>query len=196
MFRCFFKEAQVKETPTNDPLARELQRIEFAKRLTLHRVRTGTIMNFTGLTQNRLTAYRRRWKIPEDTRLRGCHPQSLDIFLHSPEARTETAAVLALCRAFDALPQRSRDYAPDGKFFIDVGLRLCEAFEAYRACRPASDLEFDDLMLLVRELDHGKVIRLGKCKSCRALIVIASFDGTRPICSHCQRRDTKMINAS
>jgi hypothetical protein len=186
----------MKESLTNDPLARELQRIEFAKRLTLHRVRTGTIMEFTGLTQNRLTAYRRRWKIPQETRLRGCHPKSLDVFLRTPEARTETAAVVSLCRAFDALPQRARDYAPGGKLFIDVGLRLCEAFEAYRACRPASDLEFDDLMLLIRELDHGKGIRIGKCKGCRALIIIASFDGTRPICSHCQRRDSKSISPS
>jgi hypothetical protein len=186
----------LKEPLTNDPLAREHQRIEFAKRLTLHRVRTGTIMDLTGLTTNRLTGCRRRWKIPEESRLRGSRPKSLDIFLHTPEARTETAALLSLCRAFDALPQRPRDYAPDGRLFMDVGLRVIEAFEAYRAVRPTSDLEFDDLMLLIRELDQGTVIRLGKCKGCRSTLVIAKFDGTRPICSHCQRRESKWINPS
>ena len=186
----------MKDSQINDPISREYKRIEFAKRLTLHRVRTRTIIDLTGLTPNRLTGFRRRWKVPEETRLRGSHPRSLDIFLRTPEARTETAAALSLCRAFDALPQRPRDYAPDGKLFIDVGLRLCEAFEAYRACRPTSDLEFDDLMLLIRELDQGTVIRLGKCRGCRSSIVIATFDGTRPICSHCQRRENKPINPS
>jgi hypothetical protein len=180
----------------NDPVAREHKRIEFAKRLTLHRVRTRTIVDLTGLTPNRLTGLRRRWKVPEETRLRGSQPKSLDIFLHTPESRTETAGLLSICRAFDALPLRPRDYAPDGKLFIDLSMRLCESFEAYRACRPTSDLEFDDLMLLIRELDQGTVIRLGRCKGCRSTIVIAIFDGTRPICSHCQRRENKLINPS
>jgi hypothetical protein len=186
----------MKETLNNDPLTRELQRIEFAKRLTMHRARTGTIMDLTGLTQNRLTGFRRRWKVPEETRLRGSRPKLLDVFLRTPEARTETAALLSICRAFDALPQRPRDYAPDGKLFIDVGLRVLESFEAYRAVRPASDLEFDDLMLLIRELDEATVLRLGKCKGCRSTIIVARFDGTRPICSHCQRRDIRLINPS
>jgi hypothetical protein len=181
----------VKESPTSDPLSREHQRIEFAKRLTLHRVRTRTIVELTGLTPNRLTGFRRRWKIPEETRLRGRYPQSLNIFLRTPESRAEAAAVLSLCSTLDAIPQRPRDYAPGGNFYIDIGMRILDAFEAYRAIRPKSEVEFDDVMILIRELVSGETIRLKKCKGCQAWTVFAVFDGTRPICTYCQRRDSK-----
>jgi hypothetical protein len=173
----------------NDPLTRDLKRIEFAKRLTWHHVRSGTIRHMTGISLNRLTQYRKRWGVPEDTRRRGTYPRSLDIFLDTPSVRTDAAAVLSLCRAFAALPQPGRDYAPDGKLLFDVGLRLCGAFEAYHACRPGSDLELDDLMLLIRKLNQGGLIRLGRCKGCRSLIVIAPFDPPRPPCSHCLPRN-------
>jgi len=172
---------------TNDPQTRSNQRVDFAKRLTWHRVRTRTIMDLTGLTRNRLAGCRRRWRVPEDSRLRGDVPTSLNIFLEPLAHRSETAALLSICKAFDALPIRERDYAPDGTLLLDVSIRLCDAFEAYQSLWPESEVEFDDLMLLIRELDKGELIRLGRCKGCQSMILIASFDGLRPPCSHCER---------
>jgi hypothetical protein len=180
----------MENSDSSDPLTRAQKRVDFARRLTSHRVRTGTIVELTGLTLNRLTGLRKGWGIRKETRLRGRYPSTLDRFLSSPEARTDTAAVLAVCRVLDALPEIGRDYAPDSKLYFDSALRLCNAFEAYHACRPGSDLEFDDLMQLVRELSTQKIISLGKCKTCLALVVIAKHDPLRPICSHC-RQDTR-----
>ena len=172
----------------NDPLSRDHRRIDFAKRLTWHGARTGTIMKLTGLTFNKLAGYRRSWNVPEDTRLRGSGPKSLHVFLSSPKARTHTAALLSLCFVFNALPRRNRDYAPDGTWNIEVAIRLCEAYEAYHAIVPVSNLEFDELMLLIREVDSGAIIQMGRCKTCKAAIVIAKHDPLRPICMHCQPR--------
>jgi len=170
----------------NDPMSRELRRLEFAKRLTWHRVRTGTIMRLTGLSVNRLTNCRKRWNVPENSRLRGSGPSSLGVFFMNSQIRADAAAVLSVCKNMDALPQPGRDYAPDGSLSIDVGIRLCEAYEAYHACRARSKLEFDDLMLLVAELSRGKAFRLGTCKGCRSTILVATFDGVRSPCRHCQ----------
>ena len=172
----------------NDPLSRDHRRIDFAKRLTWHGARTGTIEKLTGLTFNKLAGYRRSWNVPEDTRLRGSGPTSLRVFLKNPRIRTHTAALLSLCRSFEALPRRYRDLAPDGTWNIDVAIRLCEAYEAYHAIRPLSNLEFDELMLLINELISGEIIEMGRCKSCRAAIVIAKYDPLKPICLHCQIR--------
>src|SRR5882757_5221740 len=172
----------------NDPLSRDHRRIDFAKRLTWHGARTSTIMKLTGLTFNKLAGYRRSWNVPEDTRLRGSGPKSLHVFLSSPKARTHTAALISLCRVFNALPRRNRDYAPDGTWNIEVAIRLCEAYEAYHAIVPVSNLEFDELMLLIREVDSRAIIQMGRCKTCKAAIVIAKHDPLRPICKHCQPR--------
>jgi hypothetical protein len=172
----------------DDPLSRDHRRIDFAKRLTWHGARTGTIMKLTGLTFNKLAGYRRSWDVPEDTRLRGSGPKSLQVFLSSPKTRTHTAALLSICRVFEALPRRRRDYTPDGTLNIEVGIRLLDAYEAYHAIQPASNLEFDEIMLLTKELDSGEIIQMGRCKTCRAAIVIAKHDPSRPICSHCQPR--------
>jgi hypothetical protein len=175
-------------SPPNDPLSRDHRRIDFAKRLTWHGVRTSTIMKLTGLTFNKLTGYRKSWNVPEDTRLRGSGPRSLRVFLSSPKFRTHTAALLSLCRLFDAMPRRQRDFAPDGTWNIEVAIRLCEAYEAYQAIGPGSNLEFDELMLLVKEVNSGAVIQMGRCKTCKAAIVIAKHDPSRPICMHCLPR--------
>lgn len=177
----------MESSASNDPLTRAQRRVDFARRLTSHRARTGTIVELTGLSLNRLTALRKGWGIRKETRLRGRYPSTLDRFLETPAARTDTAAVLAVCRVLDALPEPLRDYAPGGKLYFESAVRLCGAFEAYHACRPGSDLEFDDLMQLVRELNSQGVISLGRCKTCRALVVIAKHDPLRPICSHCQQ---------
>jgi Flagellar transcriptional activator (FlhC) len=172
----------------NDPLSRDHRRIDFAKRLTWHGARTSTIMKLTGLTFNKLAGYRRSWNVPEDTRLRGSGPKSLQVFLSTPKARTHTAALLSLCFVFNALPRRNRDYAPDGTWNIEVAIRLCEAYEAYHAIIRVSNLEFDELMLLIREVESGAIIQMGRCKTCKAAIVIAKHDPLRPICMHCQPR--------
>lgn len=171
---------------SSDPVTRKHQRIEFAKRLASHRVRTGTIRLLSGLSLSRLAGLRKGWGIPPETRLRGKGPRTLDRFLKHPEARAGSAVILSVCRIFNAFPERRRDYTPDGTLNLESGIRLLDAFEAYHACQPGSNLEFDEFLLLINELERGQEVRLGRCKRCRALIVIATYTPGKKGCSHCE----------
>jgi hypothetical protein len=67
-----------------------------------------------------------------------------------------------------------------------LGERLCEAFEAYRACFPATALEYEQVLLLVVGLAEGDAIRMGRCGTCGGTILIDLLAARRRTCSYCQ----------
>jgi hypothetical protein len=94
----------------NDPFSRDLKRIEVAHRMVLYQVRTQTIVDYTSLTRNRLATLRRRWSVTESSRRRGPPPRPMAVFLRTPWARSEAAAIVSLCLVFDALPNYVSDH--------------------------------------------------------------------------------------
>src|ERR1700690_1084874 len=88
----------------DDPCSRYLRRIEVARRMVSHQVRTQTIVDYTNLTRHRLATLRRRWSVAEESRRRGPPPRSISVFLRPPRTRSEAAAIVSLCIALDALP--------------------------------------------------------------------------------------------
>jgi len=174
---------------TDDPIIRELRRYELARRLISHRVRTQIITQLTGMTRNRLATVRRRLMISEDSRRRGPAPSSLDVFLSTPQARAEGAALASLCFVFGIPAVRESNPLSRSSNIIEYGELLCETYEAYCACVPESDVELEELMLLRTGLAKGDVIRLGRCRRCKCLILIDRFDGDRRTCWHCDSSD-------
>ena len=169
----------------DDPVARELRRSELARRLMSHQVRTRTITHLTGISRDRLETFRQRLQVPADARRRGPPPSSLNVFLRTPLARTEGAALAALCAVFDAHIADRPATVPEQLTCLDRGEQLCEIYEAFRACYPHSDVQLEELILLRKSLAKGDVIEIGKCRRCRCLIVINRFDGGQRTCWHC-----------
>jgi hypothetical protein len=161
----------------DDPLGRDMKRVSFAKRLFSHQVRTGRITFFTGLSRNRLTTLRRHWGVPKETRRRGRSPWSAQKFLKD-DARAEGAAVAAICRKFGV-------FEADASV-MERGLRLCDAYEAYRACYPDATMEFEAVLLLMGELTHANLMQLGTCRRCRGAMLTARFEVTVRVCGHCE----------
>jgi hypothetical protein len=169
-------------------LQRETRRLELARRLLSHGVRTKIISQLTGMTRNRLATLRQRLGVPDRTRRRGPTPSSLDRFLREPLARSEGAALAALCAAFD-LPTLERELSlmPASFISLNYGERLCETYEAYRACYPRTQVVLEELIMLRGRLAKADQIELGKCRSCRGLMLIDRFNGGRN-CWHCDPR--------
>jgi hypothetical protein len=170
----------------DDPFSRDLRRIEVARRMVFHQVRTQTIVDYTSLTRNRLATLRRRWCVAENSRRRGPPPRSMAVFLRTPWARSEAAAIISLCFAFDALPQHvSKDSAAHSP--LVTADRLCEAFEAFRTWIPQSKIEFEELLLLATELGSGDLIKLSTCSDCKSAVLILRYEKARSMCLHCDR---------
>jgi hypothetical protein len=166
-------------------LQRENRRIGLGRRLLSHGLRTKVISRLTGLTRNQLETLRRRLGVPSRTRRRGPTPSSLGMFLKEPVVRCEGAALAALCAAFE-LPPLEQELASLAPSYISLeyGERLCETYEAYRACYPTTHVELDELMMLREALAQADRVALGRCRSCKCLMLIDRFNGGRN-CWHC-----------
>lgn len=105
--------------------------------------------------------------------------------MKEPLNRTEGAALTAVCTAFE-LPALEQEVSSKPAAFIslDYGERLCETYEAYRACYPDTQIARERLMMLRARLTAGDLVTLGKCRSCRCLMLIDRFNGVRN-CWHC-----------
>ena len=166
-------------------LQRENRRMALGRRLLSHGVRTTIISRLTGLTRNQLETLRHRLGVPSRTRRRGPTPSSVAMFLTEPILRCEGAALAALCAAFE-LPALEQQLAslPASYISLEHGERLCETYEAYRACYPITHVEMDELMMLREALAEADRVTLGRCRSCKCLMLVDRFNGGR-ICWHC-----------
>jgi hypothetical protein len=166
-------------------LQRENRRVALGRRLLSHGVRTKIIGFLTGLTRNRLETLRRRLGVPGRTRRRGPTPTSLKRFLQEPVERSEGAAFEAICAAF-GLPALERELAllPASFISLDYGERLCESYEAYRACHPRTQVALEELIMLRDRLAKADKVELGKCRSCKCLMLVDRYNGGRN-CWHC-----------
>jgi hypothetical protein len=165
---------------------RDVRRYQLALRLMAHQARTRTISAMTSLSRHQLATLRRRWRVTQEMRYPGPSPRSLAAFLHSPQARSEGALLAVLCRALKILPGRSRTEAGRGFLSLESGEGLCELYEAYRACFPGSELEFEEVLSLIRGLAESEVIELGSCGACGATILIDRLATHRHRCTYCQ----------
>lgn len=166
-----------------EELHRDIRRHALALRLMRHQVRTRTISRMTALSRHQLATLRQRWGIDEQLRHRGPAPSSLETFTRSPRALSEGAALALTCLVHDVIPQVT------GGDLLDLGERLCEAYEAYRACFPSSRVEFEELLALVAGLADGHSIGLARCTSCNGLLLLDRLGPPGTLCSHCQAID-------
>jgi hypothetical protein len=171
----------------DDPFSRDLKRIEVARRMVSHQVRTQTIVDYTNLTRNRLATLRRRWSVAEESRRRGPPPRTIGVLLRTPQARSEAAAIVSLCIAFDALPNYVHSKMETRSRLLTID-RLCEAFEAFHACVPHSTVEFEELLLLASELEAGDLVELSNCHSCKGVILSLTEEVPKHLCIQCERR--------
>lgn len=172
--------------PSIENTQRDQRRYGLARRLIGHQARTRTISRMTALSRHQLAALRRRWGVSEESRHRGPPPSSTETFTHSARARTEGALLAVYCRIHNLIPSRE---AAGGLLTLEFGERLCQAYEAYRACVPDSTVEFEELLSLVLGLARGDVISLSHCSECQATILIDRLSRRRHKCSSCVEQE-------
>jgi hypothetical protein len=182
------------ETQTNEGALPDSRRYRLAFRLMTHQARTQTISAMTSLSRHQQETLRRRWRITEETRRRGPSPTSLDRFTHSPRARAEGASLAAICRIYGLIPLEDIVGAPRRKLLtLELGERLCDTYETYRACFSRSELEFEQLLSFVLGVAENEVIGLGRCISCSGTVLIDRLAPLRPTCAHCQRAGAESL---
>jgi hypothetical protein len=120
------------------------------------------------------------------TRHRGKSPQQAAYFIRSPRIQQETSVLASLYCLLGVMPS---SFVVDSAHPIPGvarGERLCQAFEAYCALVPSSQITFEHAVLLVNTLARGDELKISGCVDCGGLAVVDSLeDGTAVRCSHC-----------
>lgn len=171
---------------TREPVDRDLRRRQLAQRLVVHQARTKTIFLLTGLSRHQLATLRQRWRMTDQLRRRGPTPTSFKVFRSTLRLRAEASALAVFWRTLGNIGAANGG-TQRATTALEFGERLCEVFEAYLACFPKTELEFEHLVLLVRGLEAADAIALSRCGSCEAAILVDLLDLRRRLCSHCQR---------
>ncbi len=150
--------------------------------------RTPTIMRWTRLSKYNVRKLRTSMAgdgVPRE-RLRGKAPFRVEFFCKSPALRAETPALVGLLRHFGALPAAGRvtvEELPD----LVRAERLCIALEEFRAICPASEIDFERVVVLMKELLRGELIRVTTCSMHPELVVHDCLVVREPSCAHCWR---------
>ena len=154
----------------DDPDDRDIRRRLLARRLVSHRARTQTIQTFTGISRHRLETLRQRWGVTTEDRHRGPSPTSFTEFFRTARNLQAATTAAVLCKLVAAIPTQPLRGSRIPS--LELGERLCYAYEALQACYPKTELEFEQLLLLVTGLAEGSCLRLGQCGRCGAAILI------------------------
>jgi hypothetical protein len=160
-------------------IGRYLRRVQLGLRFLAHGARAHTTCRWTGLTPDQLVTVRRRSGLNSEDRLRGPSPSSFGMFFRSQRTSSQAALFVSLCRAIEAC---------DEAISIEVGERLCDAFEIFREWIPEANLEFEQAILLVRGVVEGKIVALGECKDCSRPTLLDRMGDQRKRCSRCLKQ--------
>lgn len=158
---------------TDDRYRDERERLELALRLIGLEARTGTIRRLTGLSDDRIrrlyASYFKHRPGNGVRRRRGRTPSQVGLFVKTPHHRFHAATLAATFVANRLLPTPDAVAEPTG--MLDVGRRLCRAYQRYLAIHEDALLSFEWAWNLLCVLRSGDELALGHCRRCGSAYV-------------------------
>lgn len=172
---------------SEDRYLRHLKPIQLAHRLIRLEARTQIIMDWTGLSEERIRNFHRSYpgRIPS-IRHRGPTPTRVVPFLRATFLHSEASAAVALACFLSAIPVRPVPNARRNLPSVDTGERLCHSFELYKQIVPAATLTMDQFILLAITLAEGEDLELVYCVSCRGALLADPLSIAPRICFSCR----------
>lgn len=168
---------------------RDLRRIQLAERMIRHEVRTQWICAWTGISDERVRnlcrSYDESWT--GAPRHRGHAPKVFTAMMRTSSMRCEASAIAGLVRVLRLIPDEPVANARKTLPSVELGERLCHAFELYKLVVPTAKLSMDQLILLVFTLAEGEELEVGHCNRCHAALLLDRLGGGRRLCETCKR---------
>lgn len=154
--------------PPANRYLREKSRLELALRLIGHEARTGTIRRFTGFSDDRVRKLFDNYFRDQPRRVkrrRGKTPTQIFPLVKNSEIRLESTYLVAMMGLCGAWTEGSA--APDGgSLSLDLGHRLCQAYENYLCLVPDPSLSFESAWSLYLNLMQGEDLGVDHCPGC------------------------------
>ncbi len=172
----------------------ELDRFDLAMRLIGHEARTGTIRRFTGFTEDRVRklygAYFKSAGGVTVRRRRGKSPRQIARFVNSIRRQTDATLLACLCRLCEAfeLTDRHRANPIESLSAIDLGTRLCDAFESYQQLCPNPQFSFEWTWNLYRALVETRELYFSWCDTCHGPYIQDTYALDYQRCPICEQK--------
>jgi hypothetical protein len=174
---------------SEDRYTRDLKRIQLAQRLIRHEVRTQSICDWAGITDDRVRNLYRSYNSTSlvTQRHRGPSPKRLATFLRSPRLHTEASAIAGLAYVLGVIPAKPIPDARRNLPNVEVGERMCLSFEIFQKVAPESTLTMDQVILLVTALASGEELMVVHCGNCHGALLVDRMGLKRRLCRSCKR---------
>lgn len=179
----------------------ELEKFDLAIRMIRHEARTGTIRACTGFTEDRIrkiySAYFKAAGGPAVKRRRGRSPTRITRFVKSASRQSEATVLACLflyCEA--ATLHDGRATRANSADRVDLGQRLCQAFEAYCGLHPEPRLSFEWAWNLYHSLVESHELYFAQCDLCEGIYVQDAYALDYRRCPFCEIKDQVHPHAS
>ncbi len=157
---------------TDNRYAGELDKFELAIRMIRHEARTGTIRRCTGFSEDRVrklvATYFNRDGEPTVKRRRGKSPRRILRFVGNASRQAEATLLASLFIYSEAarLVNDSDCQRPANMSSVQLGHRLCQAFETYQRLHLEPQLSFEWAWSLYHGLVDSNELYFAWCTEC------------------------------
>jgi hypothetical protein len=180
---------------TDNRYAGELDKFNLAIRMIGHEARTGTIRACTGFTEDRIRklygTYFNTAEADGIKRRRGKSPRQIGRFVNSARKQTEATLLACLylfCNVFRLNGEnRPIRLAPANE--VELGERLCQAYETYNNLYPDPQLSFEWAWNLYISLIETRELYFAWCESCTGPYVQDAYSLDYRRCPLCELKD-------
>jgi hypothetical protein len=107
--------------------------------------------------------------------------------LRSPTLRSEASAIAGLACVLGVIPSRPIPNARKALPSVELGERLCHAYEIFRRVVPESHFTIDQFILLALSLAQGDELEVGHCSHCRAALLLDPLSASSRECTACKK---------
>jgi len=183
---------------SEDRFSRDLRRIQLAKRLIFHEVRTRWITLWTGLSghtvRNLYSSYIKDQSSPP-ARRRGPPPTNPLVFLRYVHLRDEASTLAGLAYQFGLVPEEPVSNARRVLARLEVGEKLCEAYELFQHLLPSATFGMEQYMILLFALAERTELTLDFCEGCKGVLLVDPLGRSRRMCSRCRNERSLLIES-
>jgi len=175
--------------------AGERQKFDLAVRMIRLEARTGTIRNCTGFSEDRIRKIYAHYFASSGPdrvrRRRGKSPTQITPFLNSARSQSEATLLACLFVYFRVVRLKASvsvlSSRPGNQ--LELGQRLCDAYEAHLEMHPAPRLSFEWAWNLYHCLVDKRELRIAWCATCFGPYVQDAFALDYCHCPLCQLKD-------
>jgi hypothetical protein len=177
---------------------RDIRRINLARRLIRHEVRTQWICAWTDLSAERIRNLYHSYLAANRLRRRrrGPSPTRTWTLVRSPLLHSEASALAGIAQRMEIIPREPLRNAPRILAGLELGERLCKTFELYHEVVPGATFSMEQFILLVFALAEGKELQMDRCDACHGVLIIDRLGATRRRCPQCRRSPEETLGSS